>query len=248
MNDQADFKDATPRLPVLLSQWYQDLDAKDKIRIKELPEFMQELATVSAQVAYFSPDEKRLLYSSRRDLNIPEGLVADLPAESTQPEDRDVKVGSLYVYDIEEDRNYVIANTKKPMAENLKSETYWSRRLADDRVKWEEATESGGQKKPISLPPVPEELLADILEDLPSRYSPIWELGIQWFPTSAHLLAAGESGISITEYDGTNNSVVYSGPAEENFVYPWPNGSRLAILTNFNDQNSPTNLYAINLK
>src|SRR3989338_2619343 len=218
MNDQADFKDATPRLPVLLSQWYQDLDAKDKIRIKELPEFMQELATVSAQVAYFSPDEKRLLYSSRRDLNIPEGLVADLPAESTQPEDRDVKVGSLYVYDIEEDRNYKINEQKtenrkqKTISNEQKFGDYWSRRLADDRVKWEEATESGGQKNPISLPPVPEELLADILEDLPSRYSPIWELGIQWFPTSAHLLAAGESGISITEYDGTNNSVVYSGP------------------------------------
>ena len=248
MNDEGDLKDVSARLPVLLSQWFQDLDEKDKVRIKELPEFMREVVQGTEGSAYFSPDEKRLLYSTNKDLTIPPELVADLPAESTQPEDRDVKVGSLYVYDIEEDRNYVIANTKKPMAENLKSETYWSRRLADDRVKWEEATESGGQKKPVSLPPVPEELLADILEDLPNRYSPIWELGIQWFPTSAHLLAAGESGISITEYDGTNNSVVYSGPAEENFVYPWPNGSRLAILTNFNDQNSPTNLYAINLK
>jgi len=90
--------------------------------------------------------------------------------------------------------------------------------------------------------------MAEILAELPDRYSPIWQLGVQWFPTSAHLLAAGGGGINITEYDGTNNSVVYSGPSEGNFVYPWPNGSRLVILTNFNDRNSPTNLYAINLK
>ena len=260
MNDEGDLKDVSARLPVLLAQWHQDLDEKDKIRIKELPEFMREVATASAQVAYFSPDEKRLLYSTTEDLTIPEGLAPDLPAESTQAEEHDVKVGSLYVYDIEEDQNYAIANSElKFKNSDLKtgksSETYWSRRLGDNRVRWLEATPSSESKKAVALPPrqtglppVPEELMAEILAELPDRYSPIWQLGVQWFPTSAHLLAAGGGGINITEYDGTNNSVVYSGPSEGNFVYPWPNGSRLVILTNFNDRNSPTNLYAINLK
>lgn len=278
MNDEADFKDAGPRLPVMLSQWYQDLDQKDKIRIKELPEFMQEVVQgtegsegregrPAARAAYFSPDEKRLLYSPTEDLTIPEKLIPDLPAESTQAEERDIKVGSLYVYDIEEDRNYKIedglgygsgkSETGKSDGKSsiqaqaqLPGDDYWQRRLADDRVRWEEATASGDSRKPprqTALPPVPEELMIDFLADLPNRYSPIWQLAVQWFPTSAHLLAAAD-GISITEYDGTNNSVVYSGPSQGDFVYPWPNGSRLAILTNFNDQNSPTNLYAINLK
>lgn len=279
MNDEADLVDATPRLPVLLSQWYQDLDEKDMVRLKELPKLMQETATASAQAAYFSPDEKRLLYSPSENLTIPEGLTPDLPAESTQPEERDIKVDSLYVYDIEEDRNYrlsvlgfrlsdlgrsvsrlqapgapatggqvgsSVSETGKLKTDN--GEDYWRRRLEDDRTRWEAATESAEKKKTLALPPVPEELLPDLLADLPNRYSPIWQLGIQWFPTSAHLLTSGKDGISIVEYDGANNSVVYSGPSQDNFVYPWPNGSRLVILTNFNDQNSPTNLYAINLK
>jgi hypothetical protein len=58
-----------------------------------------------------------------------------------------------------------------------------------------------------------------------------------------------ENGVQVVEYDGTNRATIYSGPREENFVYAWPNGSKLAILTNLGaGEDSPLNLYAIGLK
>ena len=70
---------------------------------------------------------------------------------------------------------------------------------------------------------------------------------IQWFPDSKHLLLVDGDRIQIMEYDGQNNTTVYSGPFTDSFIYPWPDGSKLLITTSFSPD-SPINLYAINLK
>ena len=70
-----------------------------------------------------------------------------------------------------------------------------------------------------------------------------------WFPDNRHLVFIEDRQIKIIEYDGTNKTVVYSGPLEGDFVYPWPDGSRLVILTSLNSQGGVgANLYTINLK
>jgi hypothetical protein len=58
----------------------------------------------------------------------------------------------------------------------------------------------------------------------------------------------GES-IIVKEYDNTNQATVYNGQFSGNFVYPWPNGSKLIILTGFSQLvgNAP-NLYAVTLR
>lgn len=70
-----------------------------------------------------------------------------------------------------------------------------------------------------------------------------------WLPDNRHLVFAEDKQIKIIEYDGTNKTVVYSGPFEQNFVYPWPDGSKLVILTSLTPQaGSAPNLYTISLK
>ena len=49
------------------------------------------------------------------------------------------------------------------------------------------------------------------------------------------------------EYDTTNQTTLYSGPFTDEFVYPWPNGDRMVILTSFSPD-TPQNLYALELK
>lgn len=72
---------------------------------------------------------------------------------------------------------------------------------------------------------------------------------IAWFPDSRHLAFTDDKKIKIVEYDDQNETVIYAGDFEENFVAVWPDGSRLVILTNLNpDSPLPPNLYAINLK
>lgn len=102
-------------------------------------------------------------------------------------------------------------------------------------------------KEKSDLPSIPELQLANVLQFLKSKYSPIWDENIQWFPSSNHLIMVKDNRIFIEEYDNTNNVAVYSGPFSDAFTYPWPNGDKLVILSSLNSD-SPANLYAINLK
>lgn len=71
---------------------------------------------------------------------------------------------------------------------------------------------------------------------------------LTWFPDSKHLIFVDDGKINIMEYDGENKTVVYAGPFMDNYVFPWPDGSKLVILTNLGNVNSPANLYTIGLK
>jgi hypothetical protein len=58
-----------------------------------------------------------------------------------------------------------------------------------------------------------------------------------------------QSRISIIETDGTNRAEIYYGSVEPNVVVPWPDNSRLVVISSFPTQTaSQPNLYGINLK
>lgn len=70
---------------------------------------------------------------------------------------------------------------------------------------------------------------------------------ITWFPTSKHIFMVQSGKISIMDYDGTNIQDVYSGPFENSFAFPFPDGSRLLVLASLG-KDTPPNLYAISLR
>ena len=74
--------------------------------------------------------------------------------------------------------------------------------------------------------------------------------GVSWFPDSAHLLLAEKGKVTIFEYDGQNATVVYAGPMENSFAFPYPSGKQLLILANLssNSKTSVPNLYAVSLR
>lgn len=69
-----------------------------------------------------------------------------------------------------------------------------------------------------------------------------------WFPDSAHLLYVNDNKINVTEDDGSNMTTLYAGPFVDHYVFPWPDGSKLVILTNFNNLSVSPTLYSIGLK
>lgn len=71
---------------------------------------------------------------------------------------------------------------------------------------------------------------------------------LRWYPDSKHLIYVHDNKIEMMEYDGTNQTTVYAGPFAENYVFPWPSGSKILILTNLNNPTIPPNLYTIGLK
>jgi hypothetical protein len=50
------------------------------------------------------------------------------------------------------------------------------------------------------------------------------------------------------EYDNTNRIALYAGPFNKEFVYPWPDGRKLVIVTNLNAALSLPNLYTVDVK
>lgn len=79
--------------------------------------------------------------------------------------------------------------------------------------------------------------------DLPSAKSHIW------LPDSRHIILVEDSTISLVDFDGTNKAVIYAGKFEDSFVFPWPDSSRIVIVSSFPTPTaSEPNLYGINLR
>ena len=73
-------------------------------------------------------------------------------------------------------------------------------------------------------------------------------LPFTWFPDSKHLVYVNDKKIAIVEDDGSNMTTVYAGPFIDHYVFPWPDGSKIVILTNLGNTNTSPTLYTISLK
>lgn len=89
----------------------------------------------------------------------------------------------------------------------------------------------------------PQTLVAQF--DLPAA------LSYEWLPESenTHLVMVEPAAISIIEADGRNKTTIYTGEIQENFAIPWPDGSKIIILTNLNRaMGTAPNLYTLSLR
>lgn len=252
-NDLGDLKDVTATLAQIMREWEIELARKEQIRLKELPGSLAEAATAQATNLYFSPDGHRLLYQATEDFEIPTELIPSLPASSTQPESRAVGKGNWYVYDLEEDRNFFLAEGILPP--ELEEESEDATASAFVRRKLALLDDLKAPLLPVELDSSPSahRLLQTGYTRLESialfnaQYSPIYVGDLQWFPDSTHLIIKTDTNIDLVEYDGTNRVTVYAGPFDSNFVYAWPDSSRLVTLIQFSPDTTP-NLYTIKLK
>lgn len=233
LNNLTTQEDVTATLPLILDDWEEELQIKTEEKIKKLPLEMQQIATNSAKNLFFSPDGEKLLYKAVKDNIIPENLIPPLPASNNQPEQRNIKTGNIYVYDLKEDKNFFIKQSQ-----NQEKDEDNSKEEQNSKTTNQNQEENTKTKLTVS----------QRLNNIENIHFPLKVQKVQWFPTSNHLLLLNDK-IELMEYDGTNKAVVYAGPFEKEFVFPSPNGSRILILTTLNpDSPLPPNLYAIDLK
>lgn len=70
-----------------------------------------------------------------------------------------------------------------------------------------------------------------------------------WLPDSRHIILVEENAVSLIDFDGTNKAVIFAGSFKDNFVFPWPDSSRLVIISSFPTPTAAEpNLYGINLR
>ncbi|HEX8923233.1 MAG TPA: PEGA domain-containing protein, partial [Patescibacteria group bacterium] len=104
--------DVTPRLSLIKDDWA----AQDKTivlsRLDKIPKELRSLiATDSSKHITFNTAENKVLYLSAADGSLPDHIIPAPPAQSTQNQSRSLKKGSWYVYDIEDDTNFLIGTT-----------------------------------------------------------------------------------------------------------------------------------------
>lgn len=183
-------QDITNSVFQVRSEWEQIEAEKESRQIRTLPSKLRPFLTTYFTDMSFSPDNNKIMYTASGSATMPIIINPRLKGTNSTPETRELNDGYRYVYDIKEDRNYLIAK------------------------KGEES-------------PIPNYL---------------------WHPDSNHLVYITDSKINIMEFDGQNDTTVYAGPFEKDFVTIWPDGSNIVILTNFNNPGTNLNLYKVGLK
>lgn len=78
----------------------------------------------------------------------------------------------------------------------------------------------------------------------PGNFQGAWS----WFTDNKHFIFVRDAEVHIMDFDGLNDHVVYAGPFDVNYIFPWPDATRIVILTNLGNKNIPANLYTISLK
>lgn len=192
-------QDITATLDSVLALWETERKEKDAARLATLKAKLRTFIPQHFTILAWSPDETKILYQASASATIPTIIIPPLLGANPTPEERDIKKGTIYVYDIKEDTNFKID------LEGLK--------------------------------------IPQAINDLTQLHLPV-----QWFPDSEHLVYVHDKKIDIMEYDGLNQTTIYAGPFIDNYVFPWPNGSKMLILTALGNPSISPNLYTISLK
>lgn len=217
-------KDITSTLATTLKSWGQDKELKEQSLLAGLPEELQKIAGTSAIALQLSPDENKLLYTATGTATLPQIITPPLIGSNSQSEQRIIKPGNTYIYDIKEDKNFQVYEG-----------------IPTPSQKPTPTPKSKATPPPSSTPATTESLLISLDS---SKH-----LDLSWFATSRHIVFIQNKTIYVMEYDGTNKQAIYGGPFEDSYLFPYPNGSKLIILTSYNKALGDTpNLYTINLK
>ncbi len=181
-------QDITATLLSVQAQWEKDQKDLDAARLSTFKPELRKFINSNFTILWWAPDETRILYTASKSATIPIIIKPRLIGSNSTSEEREIKEGNIYVYDVKEDKNYSL------------------------KIKPEEHT---------------------------------W---VSWFSDSRHIIYVHDKKIDLLEYDGTNKTTIYAGPFMPEYVFPWQNTTKVVILTNLGNEDSPANLYTIGLK
>lgn len=101
-------QNVTVTLPQIRQEWQSEITLKAKKTVEALPKKVQPLVKAYFTDIQVSPDQSKIFYIAAVDGKLPITISPRLPDLNSTPETRDIKAGNAYVYDVKEDRNYLI--------------------------------------------------------------------------------------------------------------------------------------------
>ncbi len=100
-------------IKLLESDWQKIKDQRLKEQLVTVPKLFSDTASVIAKLITFSPDETKILYEATTSATLPAVITPPLIGTNPTEETRTLTPGNLYVYDIKEDRNYLVAKVSQ---------------------------------------------------------------------------------------------------------------------------------------
>jgi hypothetical protein len=110
LNPATDLIDVTDNLVGIKRRWQEEEKIRQDTKLSKLPPKLLEAINDRVADIQFAPDETKILYTATASASIPQGIIPPLPASNTQPESRSLEPGKIYVYDLKEDKNFLIGN------------------------------------------------------------------------------------------------------------------------------------------
>ncbi|OGH10646.1 MAG: hypothetical protein A2857_01835 [Candidatus Levybacteria bacterium RIFCSPHIGHO2_01_FULL_36_15] len=102
------FQDVTETILQIKNTWEKQKAEKIKKLIDDQNNKLTDLINENFQNPTFSLEQDTVLYEASRSANIPILITPRVIGTDSTPEERNIQKGNLYVYDIKEDRNYLI--------------------------------------------------------------------------------------------------------------------------------------------
>ncbi len=119
------YTDVTLTKKALLSDWEATQAETDLQKLAAFKQPIINIATSSAKIISFSPDETKILYEATAAATIPQVIVPPLIGTNSTQEDRNIKPGKLYVYDSHEDKNFFLLDKKELEKNPAFSQLHW---------------------------------------------------------------------------------------------------------------------------
>ena len=93
----------------IILKWEKERKTKFTAQIRRFPDELIEVLERRSSSVLFSPDKDKILYTASSSATLNDNIITNtLPGASTQRQERYIKTNHTYVYDIKEDRNFLI--------------------------------------------------------------------------------------------------------------------------------------------
>lgn len=112
-------RNITATITSLLANWDSERNEKERARREALKLELRKIISYSFDIIEWSPDETKILYTASNAATIPIIIKPPLIGSNQTTEQRSIENGSIYVYDIKEDKNFKIEIGNSQTPQNL---------------------------------------------------------------------------------------------------------------------------------
>lgn len=212
-------QDVSAILQSVEDNWNQQKQQKERSLLTGIKTNMRDVIARNFSILSWSQDDTKILYQASVSAELPLLIKPRRLAIDSLSEERKITRGGIYVYDTKED-----TNMKIPVV------------LSDSC----QARLNKEQSQPNTI-----QIGTDQIQE-PSGGE--CNIPISWMPDSNHLLYINNKKVIIMDDNGSNWITIYAGPFVDTFASPWPDDSKIVILTNLGNPDASPTLYTIGLK